>query len=72
MLFRSTKPLKYAQITIRPNPIDAQPTDDYGYTTDIIEWPTTEYTFANGEFIPISVDSMDISVDNTDLSIDIE
>lgn len=36
------KPLKYAQITIRPNPIDAQPTDDYGYTTDIIEWPQTE------------------------------
>ena len=66
------KPLKYAEIIIKPNPIDAQPTDDYGYTTSIIEWPSTEYTYANGEFIPISVDSMDISVDNTDLSIDIE
>ena len=66
------KPLKYAQITIRPNPIDALPTDDYGYTTDIIEWPTTEYTFANGEFIPISVDQIDLSIDNTDIPINIE
>lgn len=32
-------PLKLAKITIEPNPIDAEPGDDYGYTTEILEWP---------------------------------
>jgi len=35
-------PLKLAQITITPDPINADPTDDYGYNIDIIEWPETE------------------------------
>lgn len=34
-------PLKLAQITIDPDPIDAEPTDDYGYTTTITEFPDT-------------------------------
>jgi hypothetical protein len=36
-------PLKLASIVVEPNPIDAEPTDDYGYTTTITEWPETEY-----------------------------
>lgn len=32
-------PLKLAKITIEPDPIDAEPGDDYGYTTEILEWP---------------------------------
>lgn len=32
-------PLKLAKITIEPDPITAEPGDDYGYTTEIIEWP---------------------------------
>jgi hypothetical protein len=32
-------PLKLAKITIEPDPITAEPDDDYGYTTDIQEWP---------------------------------
>jgi hypothetical protein len=35
-------PLKLATITIKPDPIDAEPDDDYGYTTTITEWPDTE------------------------------
>ena len=35
-------PLHLAQIKITPNPVDAQPDDDYGYTIDITEWPQTE------------------------------
>jgi hypothetical protein len=35
-------PLKLATITIEPDPLDAQPDDDYGYSTQIIEWPDTE------------------------------
>jgi hypothetical protein len=35
-------PLKFAGIRIRPDPINAEPTDDYGYTIDITEWPDTE------------------------------
>lgn len=37
-----TAPLKLANITIEPNPIDALPNSDYGYTTTITEWPQTE------------------------------
>lgn len=32
-------PLKLSRITIEPDPIDAEPGDDYGFTTDIQEWP---------------------------------
>lgn len=35
-------PLKLAQITVEPDPIDAEPGDDFGYTTTITEWPETE------------------------------
>ena len=35
-------PLKLATITIEPDPIDAQPDEDFGYTTTITEWPDTE------------------------------
>lgn len=31
--------LKLAKITIDPDPIDAEPGDDYGFTTEILEWP---------------------------------
>jgi hypothetical protein len=35
-------PILLAGIRIQPDPIDAEPTDDYGYYTDIIEFPKTE------------------------------
>lgn len=35
-------PIKLAQIVIEPDPIDADPTDDFGYTTTITEFPDTE------------------------------
>lgn len=35
-------PLKLATITIEPDPLDAEPGDDYGFTTTIEEWPDTE------------------------------
>ena len=35
-------PLKLTQITVEPDPIDAEPDSDYGYTTSVIEWPLTE------------------------------
>jgi len=35
-------PLKLATITIEPDPVNAEPSDDYGYTTTITEWPDTE------------------------------
>lgn len=35
-------PLKLAQITIEPDPFDAQPGDDYGYSTTITEYPETQ------------------------------
>lgn len=34
-------PLKLAQITVEPNPISAEPGDDFGYSVDIAEWPDT-------------------------------
>lgn len=34
-------PIKLAQITIEPDPLNASPDDDFGYTTTIIEFPDT-------------------------------
>lgn len=35
-------PLLTSKITVTPDPVDAQPGDDYGYHIDITEWPDTE------------------------------
>jgi len=32
-------PLKLSKITIEPDPLTAEPGDDYGFTTEIQEWP---------------------------------
>lgn len=32
-------PLKLARITVQPDPLTAEPGDDYGFTTEILEWP---------------------------------
>ena len=32
-------PSKMAEIRVRPDPIDAEPGDDYGYSITITEWP---------------------------------
>ncbi len=37
-------PAKWAQITITPDPANAAPTDDYGYTINMTEWPDTDNT----------------------------
>jgi hypothetical protein len=34
-------PLKVASIKVEPDPIDAEPTEDFGYTTTYIEYPET-------------------------------
>lgn len=34
-------PLKLVEITVEPDPIDAEPTDDFGYTETITEFPDT-------------------------------
>ena len=35
-------PIKLSEIKIEPDPITAQPGDDYGYDVTITEWPDTE------------------------------
>jgi hypothetical protein len=35
-------PMKLAEIVITPEPVNAEPTDDYGYNINITEWPETE------------------------------
>lgn len=35
-------PLKLVSVTVEPDPLDAEPGDDFGYTTTITEWPDTE------------------------------
>lgn len=37
-----TTPLKLANITIEPDPLTAEPEDDFGFTVTISEWPDTE------------------------------
>lgn len=34
-------PIKLAQVVVEPDPIDAEPTDDYGYSTTVTEWTET-------------------------------
>jgi hypothetical protein len=41
LLSFDTSTLKYATITIDPDPLTANADDDYGYTTTITEWPDT-------------------------------
>jgi hypothetical protein len=35
-------PMKLVEIKITPDPVTAEPEDDYGYTVDVTEWPETE------------------------------
>lgn len=35
-------PLKLVEIKIEPDPLDAEPDEDFGYATTITEWPETE------------------------------
>lgn len=37
----NANPLKLAEIVVEPDPITAEPDDDFGYTTTITEWPDT-------------------------------
>jgi hypothetical protein len=37
-----SSPIKLTQITVEPDPINAEPESDYGFTTTITEWPYTE------------------------------
>lgn len=39
-----TTPLKLATITVQPDPITAEPEDDFGYTVETVEWPATSNT----------------------------
>ena len=36
-----SSPIKLAQITVEPDPIDAELGDDFGFTVDIKEFPET-------------------------------
>ena len=38
----NVSPLKLVSIKITPDPITAEPEDDYGYDINITEWPETE------------------------------
>ena len=62
-------PMKLAAIRVTPDPIDAQPEDDYGYNTDIIEWPMTDIGFSivNTSF---DADSLTIHTANTTITAD--
>lgn len=65
-------PTLASEIKIAPNPVAAEPEDDYGYTIDILEWPGKQITYTPPT-PPIeiyTVDSLLISVDNNDISVD--
>ena len=64
-------PLNLAKIVVEPNPIDAQPGDDFGYTTTITEWPDTEYPRQPSNNPP-SADSDLFTVDSDTLTVDTE
>lgn len=41
LLSFDTTPIKLAKIVVEPDPIDAEPTDDFGYSATITEFPET-------------------------------
>ena len=65
-------PLNLAKIVVEPNPIDAQPGDDFGYTTTITEWPDTEYPKQPSNNNPPSADSNLFTADNNNITADTE
>ena len=60
-------PIKLVNIHVVPDPTTANPGDDYGYTTIISEWPSTN---SPGE--SITSDSMTAQTDSTALTADIQ
>ena len=58
MLFRS--------IRIRPNPLDAEPTDDYGYIVDTFEYPATSFPANN----ILSIDTSNYTTDSANVTVD--
>lgn len=61
-------PMLLAGIKITPFPVYAEPTDDYGYNIDIIEWPR-----ANTDYPPlVSTDSTKYTSDDEKLTTDNE
>lgn len=72
-----TKPELLAGIRIQPDPINVDPTltNDYGYYTDVIEWPQTANDYpihTNNYFLIYSTDSLEISTDSLTISTDAE
>lgn len=65
-------PLKLVEIKIEPDPIDAQPGEDYGFTETISEWPflPKSNTFIN--YTDINADDEIITADNLSLTVDNE
>lgn len=64
-------PLKLSTIKIEPNPLDAQPDEDFGYTTTITEWPETE-TLTNMPQETFTADSTTVTTDSTIITVDKE
>ena len=60
-------PLKLVEIDVEPNPIDAQPGDDFGYTTTIREFP-----FTNMPSESFNADSNTVQADSTTITADRE
>ena len=65
-------PIELVKIKITPNPANAQPTDDYGYTVEMVEWPATEGSYSNGDYIGITTDSQVYGTDTLIITTDSE
>ena len=64
-------PLKLVNINIVPDPITAEPDDDYGYTTTITEFTGTEVSnFPNLPTESYTSDSINIQADSTTITVD--
>lgn len=64
-------PMKLSEVKIQPNPLDANPDDDFGYTTTITEFYNGNEPPPPSNYQP-SADSDLFTVDNDDLTVDTE
>lgn len=65
-------PLKLARITVEPDPIDAEPTDEYGYNIQIEEWYSVGPDIVQPTNNPVTSDSNVITTDNDNITTDTE
>jgi hypothetical protein len=64
--------IQLAKIVVEPDPIDAEPGDDYGYDITIEEWPDIDLPNLPTPEETFTTDSTTVQTDSTNITADKE